>query len=301
LPTLRTLGAIELSGGDEAILQGRRKQLVLLAYLARRSPRGVTREELATLLWGDRDQARARQSLRQAVSELRAELGDILEILPDSLRLTPDRIAFDVRDFEKAIEAGRAEDAAALWGGEFLAGCEDLGAEELRVWIEQERAGLRKQLAWVSRHLLDRARGAGDWEAAIVAVERWCRALPYDEEAHRNLVETLQVAGKPAEAASRHAQFTTRLRNDLGSAPSQEFTRLGASLAPTHEPMRLGERGLLTPDLSGRSEALGRLQQGWRAAASGHGGVALILGEEGFRGAGIGAHLPFWRHPARPR
>jgi hypothetical protein len=169
-----------------------------------------------------------------------------------------------------------------MWQGEFLAGCEDLGTEALRAWIEQERVGLRKQLAWASRQLVDRARAAGDWRTAIVVVERWCQAQPYDDEAHRNLVETLQVAGKPAEAASRHAQFTTRLRNDLGSAPSQEFTRLGASLAPTHEPMRLGERGLLTPDLSGRSEALGRLQQGWRAAASGHGGVALILGEEGF-------------------
>ena len=282
VPTLRTMGVIQLSVGGASLLPGRRKQLVLLAYLLNRAPRAVNREELATLLWGDRDDARARQSLRQAVSELRAELGDILEVLPDTLRLTPDRIAFDVRDFEKAIEAGRADDAAALWRGEFLAGCEDLGTEELRVWIEQERAGLRKQLAWVSRQLLDRARGAGDWEAAIVVVERWCQALPYDEEAHRNLVETLRIAGKPAEAAARHARFVSRLRADLGSAPSEQFVRLGASLAPADEPTRLGERGLLTPDLAGRTEALGRLQQAWRASMSGSGGVAVILGEEGF-------------------
>jgi DNA-binding SARP family transcriptional activator len=282
VPTLRTLGGIELSGGQVSILPGRRKQLVLLAYLARRSPRGATREKLATLLWGDRDQARARQSLRQAVSELRAELGDVLETLPDTLRLNPDRIGFDVREFEKAIEAGRAGDAAALWRGEFLAGCDDLGTEELRVWIEQERVGLRKQLAWASRQLVGQARAAGDWEAAIVAVERWCQALPYDEDAHRNLVETFRIAGKPAEAAARHAQFTARLRRDLDAAPSDLFVRLGASIVPAPEPLRLGERGLLTPDLSGRTEALGRLQQGWLTAASGRGGVAVILGEEGF-------------------
>jgi DNA-binding SARP family transcriptional activator/tetratricopeptide (TPR) repeat protein len=282
VPTLRTLGGVELSGGEASILPGRRKQLVLLAYLARRSPRGVSREELATLLWGDRDQSRARQSLRQAVSELRAELGDIVEALPDAVRLAPDRLGLDVRDFERAIEEARAEDAAGLWRGEFLAGCDDLGTEELRAWIEQERVGLRKQLAWASRQLVDRARAAGDWRTAIVAVERWCQALPYDEEAHRHLVETLRVAGKPAEAAARHAQFSTRLRHDLGTTPSEGFTRLAASLAPAQEPARLGERGLLSPDLSGRSEALDRLQQGWRAAASGRGGVALVLGEEGF-------------------
>jgi len=282
LPVLRTLGGIELFRGETPILPRRRKELVLLVCLARRRPRGVGREELAALLWGNRDDSRARHSLRQSLSELRAELGEVLEISAESVRLTPDGIALDLWEFEKAIEAGREEDAVKLWRGDFLEGCEDLGSEELRTWIEQERAGLRKHLAWAYRHLADRARASGDWRGAITLAEEWCRALPYDEDAHRSAVETLRIAGKNAEAAARHAGFVTRLRTDLDTAPSEEFVRLGATLDQVVEPLRRGRRGLLTPDLVGRSEALGRLRQAWGEASSGRGAVALILGHEGY-------------------
>src|SRR5688572_31692427 len=87
VPTLRSFGGIELTRGETPVLPRLRKELVLLAYLARRSPRGVTRAELAALLWGHRDESRARHSLRQSLSELKAELGDPLEITPDTVRL----------------------------------------------------------------------------------------------------------------------------------------------------------------------------------------------------------------------
>lgn len=280
MPSLRTLGGIELTGGEESILPRRRKELVLLAYLLRRAPRPVPRQELATLLWGDRDESRARHSLRQALSELRAEVGDILEITPESVCLLSDRMRLDIREFERAIEVEHLEEAAEWWRGEFLEGCEDLGTEELRTWIEQERAGLRKQLDWVYRRLLERVRGSGDAQAAIAVVNRWCAALPYDEDAHRNAVEILQIAGRTAESAARHATFVARLRADLGIIPSDRFMRLGSAPASS-EPVHLGERGLLTPDLVGRTEALGRLEQAWRTAFGGGGAVVLIVGDEG--------------------
>ena len=282
VPTLRSFGGIELIRGGTPILPRRRKELVLLVFLARRSPRGVTRAELAALLWGHRDESRARHSLRQSLSELKAELGDSLEITSETVRLTPGTIELDLAAFETAADAGREEEAAKFWRGDFLAGCEDLGAEELRTWIEQERAGLRAQLARVYLRLVDRARAAGDWRGAISMAEDWCRALPYDEDAHRSAVETLRIAGKNAEAAARHAGFVTRLRTELDTAPSEEFVRLGATLDPIAEPLRRGRRGLLSPDLVGRTEALGRLQQAWREALGGRGAVALILGEDGY-------------------
>jgi DNA-binding SARP family transcriptional activator len=60
---LRTLGEVRL-GGVAGDMSGRRKDLGLLAYLARKAPHPVSRAELADLLWEDRDEARARQSLR---------------------------------------------------------------------------------------------------------------------------------------------------------------------------------------------------------------------------------------------
>jgi hypothetical protein len=73
---LRTLGELRLEGTAAPALSSRRKELVLLAYLARRSPRPLARMEAAALLWPERDERRARQSLRQALLELRHLVGD---------------------------------------------------------------------------------------------------------------------------------------------------------------------------------------------------------------------------------
>ena len=79
---VRTLGGLrQTNDGDGRPL--RRKPLALLSYVARRSPGAVTRTELATLFWGERGEERARQSLRQALLELKQVLADKIDIDPD--------------------------------------------------------------------------------------------------------------------------------------------------------------------------------------------------------------------------
>lgn len=77
---LLTLGDLRLEGAELAPLSSRRKELVLLAFLARRGPRPLGRAELASLLWQDRDERRSRQSLRQALSELHRLFGEALVV-----------------------------------------------------------------------------------------------------------------------------------------------------------------------------------------------------------------------------
>jgi len=73
---------------------------VLLAFLARRAPRPVPRAVLAELLWGDKDEDRARASLRQALSQLRRTLGDALDIRTDGVALSAEAVILDVRNLE---------------------------------------------------------------------------------------------------------------------------------------------------------------------------------------------------------
>ncbi|HZI73362.1 MAG TPA: winged helix-turn-helix domain-containing protein, partial [Gemmatimonadales bacterium] len=53
------------------------KSLALLTYLVL-EPGPHSREELAGLLWGESSDEEARASLRQALKQLRGELGEIL-------------------------------------------------------------------------------------------------------------------------------------------------------------------------------------------------------------------------------
>ena len=69
---LRLFGRFAVTAGDGATVAvtGKKNQ-ALLAYLAANADRAQPRERLAGLLWGDRFDDQARQSLRQAISKLR--------------------------------------------------------------------------------------------------------------------------------------------------------------------------------------------------------------------------------------
>src|SRR4051794_39679412 len=74
LVTLGRLTLLAPSGGEEPSIGTRRRKLAVLAYLAIRA-RPVTRDHLATLFWGGKDDERARNSLSDALSHIRRVLG----------------------------------------------------------------------------------------------------------------------------------------------------------------------------------------------------------------------------------
>lgn len=281
---LRTLGEARLQGGPSD-LSGRRKDLALLAYLARKAPRPVPRAELADLLWEDRDEARARQSLRQALLELKRVVGDGLMAGADQARLDPRAVGLDVREFEAAIAGGRHDEAVAWWNGDFLAGMEETGGESLRIWLEIERETLRRSLGFALDRLSAESAGRGDWDGTIGWAERWIRFLPDDARGHIRLIETLCLAGRTPEARVRHAAFTARLRSELEREPSAQLEALGIrierELSRDHTAHRPGSAALFTPDLVGRSAALAELTAGWDAACAGEHTVVLVEGETG--------------------
>ncbi|MDQ3606291.1 MAG: winged helix-turn-helix domain-containing protein, partial [Gemmatimonadota bacterium] len=92
---LRTLGPLRLMEGVAEVAHARRMELALLAYLVRRSPAAATRAELATLMWGERGEERARHSLRQSLSALRRLVGGALEVAGERVRIAPGSIALD--------------------------------------------------------------------------------------------------------------------------------------------------------------------------------------------------------------
>src|SRR6478672_3393267 len=122
LPMIRiqTLGGLAAFDGTRP-LGGNAQQprrLAILAVLSRAGDRGVNRDRLATLLWGEVEEERARRSLNQALYALRQELGSEEAILGTrELRFNPELIQIDVVDFESAKAAGALEEAARRYTG----------------------------------------------------------------------------------------------------------------------------------------------------------------------------------------
>jgi hypothetical protein len=138
---LTTLGSLSLRQGGVDLLPGRRKVLALLTYLIRQGG-PVPREALAQTFWMGSSEARARHSLRQAISELRTTLGEGLEIGADHVAVLPGRVQLDADVFARDIEGERWEAGLACWRGEFLPGLEDLDGGRWRSWLDGERSRL---------------------------------------------------------------------------------------------------------------------------------------------------------------
>ena len=72
---VKTLGGFEVTdAGGNTIKFHTRKAAALLAYLSMSPGKEFSREHLMNLLWSDRGEAQASNSLRQALSQLRKVL-----------------------------------------------------------------------------------------------------------------------------------------------------------------------------------------------------------------------------------
>src|SRR5262249_36705125 len=141
LVTLGRLTLLRPDGSEDPSLGTRRRKLAVLAYLALRS-RPVTRDHLASLFWGGRDDARARNSLSDAISHLRRVLGrGTLETRGEEVALAGDSsLAVDALDLRAAVDAQDWQRATDLYGGRFLEGVHVDDAVDFEHWSAAEDA-----------------------------------------------------------------------------------------------------------------------------------------------------------------
>src|SRR5262249_20350386 len=142
------LGGFQVRAAGHVIDVPGRKERALLAILAMPPGEPRSRDKLAGLLWSDRADKQAHDSLKQTVLRLRKSLGSLQPraVLIDRAFLTLDRaeVAVDVQEFEQLIGEGTPdalERAATLYRGALLDGLEirDPAFEE---WLLLERQRL---------------------------------------------------------------------------------------------------------------------------------------------------------------
>jgi hypothetical protein len=182
---LTTLGSLALRSDGALVLARRRKTLALLAYLAVHEGTPQSRDSLARLLWPDRELARARHSLRQALAELRQALPDAVSVTTSAITLRVGVVQLDVRAFEVARAEARWDDALRYWNGEFLSGTDELAMGDFATWLAAERDRLRPLLASVVEADVALALEAGDWARARSRADWWRTSHPAAEAARR--------------------------------------------------------------------------------------------------------------------
>jgi TolB-like protein len=202
-----------------------RKTRALLGYLAVNANRPQPRERLMALLWSDRGERQARQSLNQALLSIRRlRDGDGVALLDsdgEQVTLRGDAVDCDVQRLRSLIEDDPAA-AAALYDGPFLDGLSvpDPGFEE---WFLATRSELH---ALACDTLETAADTSNDTTTTLDCVRRLVALDPLREDAHRRLMQLLHKSGDRAGALRQYQTCAEVLQRELQVEPDAATTAL---------------------------------------------------------------------------
>ena len=246
---------LRLLGTFEAVLDGKTltgfdsdKSRALLAYLAVESHRAHRREVLCNLLWPNVAEASARQSLSQALSNLRKLLGDptrdsasasisspstggdttrFILASRETVQFNPrSDFGLDVATLQSAAERGDLAQLLALPSSVFLEGFTLADAETFEEWQLLYRESLQHILIEALTRLAHENMGADQREWAIRAAQRQLDLDPWREEAHRQLMLAYALSGQRSTALAQYEKCKTVLRQVLNVEPGAETQAL---------------------------------------------------------------------------
>lgn len=317
---------IQLFGAVQVLYQGQplkfrsRKVLALLIYLAVEGG-AHERDKLAALLWPESDQQQGRTALRVTLGRLRQALAVAGEFIITEGR----RIGFDfTQTFEldvqmvdvvtNALAAATPPEAmqSALdhLRGEFLEGYSVEDAPDFESWASSQREWWHRRgdelFAAVGRQQLALAHFAAAVDTAI----RWTHYAPFNESAHRCLIEAHALNGNRSAAWQAYAVCQQILADELGIDPSPETTALAARVKQGYIP-RTDRPKMASPPatgqaapaavpqspvipLVGRAAEYGRLFATYQQAARGALQAAAIVGEAGMGKTRLAEALLDW-------
>jgi len=240
---------------DQPIKLARRKALALLCYVAMH-PQPLARDTLATLLWGELDQERARAELRVSLWGMNKAIGDDWFITTrDTVQMNPDKpLWIDVREFESLIAIPKThthhpnevcvmclspyEKAVALYTNDFLAGFGISGAPDFDDWMITQAEALRVPYHTALKKLVLGYSAQNQHDTAQKYAQRWLALDPFNEEAHRLMMCLQAWMGNKTGALGAYQACEQVLADELNIKPSPETADL-------YEAIKAGN----TPDL----------------------------------------------------
>ena len=227
MPRLVTFGGLVVLGEDDGPIPTiRGRNLALLALLARSGAGGMTRERLASYLWPESDQDRARHSLDQALYRLRQILGSDL-FLDGGGTLLPNRgiLDGDVQRFTDALASGDRRRAVDEYAGPFLDGFHLSKSGEFERWADEERMLLHRQCVQALETLARSTEAEGDARDAVRLWLRLAAAEPLSARVTRESVQALARIGDRSGALELAERHVHRLARDIGAEPDPDLLR----------------------------------------------------------------------------
>ncbi|MCB8948224.1 MAG: hypothetical protein H6653_09425 [Ardenticatenaceae bacterium] len=208
-----------------------RKAEALLCYLAF-TGQSHSRQALAGLLWGEMSEEKARRNLRVALSRMRSELEDYLNIQRRTLAFNRERpFKLDITLFETNLQQknptiATLKEATDLYRGPFLDDFNLRDAPDFEEWVRLHQEHYRQMALDGLYRLSVMQTEAHQFSDSIATLNRLLKLEPWMEEAHRQLMLLLAVSGQRSAALAQYETCAALLEEELGVEPTSETIAL---------------------------------------------------------------------------
>ncbi len=288
------LGSFALRSEDASLIElepGRLQELV--AYLALRGARPLTRQQLAFQFWPDTSEGQALTNLRNLLHKLRRAWPQSTSLLnmaratmgwQEGVIVDVDSVRFanlvDAADI--ALYAGdgeRAEthlrSAVALYQGDLL-------AYSYEDWVLDERERLRSLYLHATQQLAVLLINRRNYDDALIQAEALLQRDPLRESSYRLVMEVHAARNDRAAALHVYHNCAATLIHELGVEPSAATRAIYERLLnlPETSKAHAATTQRRIP-LVGRQREWRTLNESWRQARAGRARCLLIRGEAG--------------------
>ncbi len=203
------------------------KVLALFAYIVL-NPTVHSREHLATLLWGEMVDERAKANLRQALHNIQKLLPNALIINRKTVMLNNEMsFSLDVSRFDQAIDSSdlnQLTEAVSLYEIDLLCEFSVQGAESFQIWLNEVQEEYRYKLLNGLVTLVEIEERHAKWQTVSTLIQRILAIEPWHEEMHRRLMLTFARQRKYGAALSQYQTCCDVLANELGIEPMPDTT-----------------------------------------------------------------------------
>ncbi|MEM7801655.1 MAG: AAA family ATPase, partial [Chloroflexota bacterium] len=303
------LGKFESILDNEPIVHFRSSKVQgLLIYLVLTTGQTHTRDELATLLWPDESEGTAKHNLRQSLFRLRKVLGETESSDPPFFLINRSTIQFnrasnyalDVDRFLAHLSDARFKLAVPLYQGELLPtfSCDSQLFDD---WLQQIRTTLHQKMLDALSGLTDTCLAQAEFSEAQRYSRQQLSLDPWREEAHRQLMQALMLAGERTAALAQYDRCRSILAEELGVEPSPKTEQLAhqirqsliGSVARSKRRQLAGQQRLTMPFV-GRQAEFKKLSTAYQQMLQDGFQVATVLGKAGIGKTRLSDQFTAW-------
>jgi len=191
------------------------------------------RDRILPLLWPEKGQKSARNSLSNMLYHIRKSIGkeNLITRGTEELGIYTDNVWCDALAFEELIEKNKMLKAVNLYRSDLLKGLHVTDASpEFDQWLEWERERFRSLYGDALKTLGKEAEEKGAYDKAVKWWELKIKSEPFETDVVRRLVELLTITGKRAEAIRKAKNHADYLNEELGIDPQITLNALTADL-----------------------------------------------------------------------